>query len=106
MDQQKELQSKILSILSGEGESSEQGSSASYAPVEVASPPTSVIENVINFDNPNVKKALDSLIANGSLMKNLSAVSPTGESQMSYQSNERNYRDRSPLYDDAPRYGY
>lgn len=94
--QQQELQSKILNILNGSGSSGvSQGPpqpvqtqvSAGYrgvAPTGVGRGQAGASQNpnpLINFDNPNVKKALDSLIQSGpSLLKSLpSSVAPQSQ---------------------------
>ena len=89
--QQHELQSKILNILNGSSSSGvPQGPpqpvqaqvSAGYrgvAPTGVGRAPSGP-SPLINFDNPNVKKALDNLIQNPSLLKSLpSSVSPSAQ---------------------------
>lgn len=81
--QQQELQNKILNILNGSGSSASNANpsqgiqaQAGYAGLTgTASRPTASMSGanpLINFDNPNVQKALDNLIQSGpNLLKSL-----------------------------------
>lgn len=81
--QQQELQNKILNILNGSGSSSSNAAQPQTVQAPVGFPGLSGVAQarsqnqsgsnpLINFDNPNVQKALDNLIQSGpSLLKSL-----------------------------------
>ncbi|XP_067652006.1 nuclear receptor coactivator 5-like [Haliotis asinina] len=87
--QQQELQTKILSILNGSGQSSTGGvpqthmsSHGQPPPVAPASGSGNMNTALINFDNPSVQKALDNLIQSGpNLLRNISVASSTQSGQ-------------------------
>ncbi|KAL5022218.1 hypothetical protein ScPMuIL_001373 [Solemya velum] len=89
--QQQELQAKILSFLNGSGNTGanpvQPRPGAGLSGVSRAGLPTqqqqqggnSSMSALINFDNPNVQKALDNLIQSGpNLLKNISSATQSG----------------------------
>lgn len=96
MQQRQDLQAKILSLFNGDSAKAgpsmanallslqgqaapSTGTAGQPAPAPSATPAGTGSSALINFDNPSVQKALDSLIQNPQVLQNIASVSgPAG----------------------------